>query len=307
MGAARVERVGDGLYLADLGPLDTYGWMSTYIVVGTDSLAIVDPGPRVSAETLVKLLESSLSTSRARRVYIVLTHIHIDHSGAVGDVIESLPGARVLVHPRGVKHLVDPSRLWQSSLEVLGDLARDLGEPRPVPPEVVVSLEDGATVDLGGLRLLAIHTPGHSPHHISYLLEPSRVLFAGDSIANCFNGRAYPVTVPPFSVPEYLNSLKRMVGLRPSKIAVSHYGIVTDDPEVFIQRAKDKLYAWIYQIEKLLSRGIRDPETVYAEVLREDLELAYAKYLEDSTPTFRGATYRAIKGLLDYLLRSGAT
>ena len=307
MGAARVEKVCDRLYLADLGPLNTYGWMSTYIIVGTDSLAIVDPGPRVSAEALAKLLENALDNSKVRRVYIVLTHIHIDHSGAVGEVVERLPDVKVLVHPRGVKHLVDPSRLWQSSLEVLGDLARDLGEPRPVPPGAVVPLENGATIDLGGLRLLAVHTPGHSPHHISYLLEPSRVLFAGDSIANYFNGKTYPVTVHPFSLFEYLGSLKRMVELGPSRTVVSHYGIVTDSPEVFIQRAKDKLYAWIYQIEKLLSRGIRDPEAVYGEILREDLELAYARHLEDSMPVFRGATYRAIKGLLNYLLRGGAT
>jgi len=300
MGAVRVERVGEGLYLADLGPLDTYGWMSAYIVIGTNTLVVVDPGPRASAGTLAKLLESSLS--KFEKIYLALTHIHIDHSGAVGDIVKLLPGVRVLVHPRGAKHLVDPSRLWQASLEVLGDLAKDLGEPKPTPPEAIVPVEDGTVIDLGGLKLLAVYTPGHSPHHVSYLLEPPGVLFAGDSIANYFNGRAYPVTVHPFSAPEYLSSLRRMIELRPNRIAVSHYGIVADAPEVFVQRAKDKLHAWIYLIEKLLSRGVQDPETVYLEVLKEDLELAYAKNLEDSMPTFRGSTYRAIKGLLNYLL-----
>jgi len=303
MGAAKVERVDGGLYLVDLGPLDTYGWMATYVVTGTNALVVVDPGPRASADTLVKLLEGALS--KFERVYVVLTHIHIDHSGAVGDIVRLLPSIKVLVHPKGIKHLVDPSRLWQSSLEVLGDLAKELGEPRPVPSEAIVPSEDGAVVDLGGLRLIAIHTPGHSPHHVSYLLEPPRVLLAGDSIANYFNGRAYPVTVYPFSAQEYLNSLRRMVELGADRVAVSHYGVVADSPEVFVQRAKDKLYAWTYLIERLLSRGIQDPDVVYLEVLKEDLELAYAKRLEDSMPTFRGSTYRIIKGLLEYLLGKG--
>ncbi len=303
MGTAKVERVAERLYVTDLGPLDTYGWMSTYVAIGTKALVVVDPGPRISADTLVKLLEGS--SGRLGRVYVALTHIHIDHSGAVGDLVRLLPGAKVLVHPRGVKHLIDPSKLWQSSLEVLGDLARDFGEPRPVPPEAIVPVEDGATIDLGDLRLLAVHTPGHSPHHVSYLLEPSRVLFAGDSIANYFNGRAYPVTVYPFNALEYLSSLRKMAELRPNCVTVAHYGVVAEAPEVFIQRTKDKLYAWVYLIERLLSSGVHDPERVYLEVLREDLELAYAKYLEDSLPAFRGSTYRVIKGLLGYLLSRG--
>ncbi len=304
MGTAKVKRIAKRLYVADLGPLNTYGWMSTYVAIGTNALLVVDPGPRISADTLIKLLEGSLG--RLSRVYIALTHIHIDHSGAVGDLVKLLPSTRVLTHPRGVKHLIDPSKLWRSSLEVLGDLARDFGEPKPVPSEAIVPVEDSTTIDLGDLRLLAVHTPGHSPHHVSYLLEPSGVLFAGDSIANYFNGRAYPVTVHPFNAPEYLSSLRKMVELKPNRVAVAHYGVVDEAPEVFIQRAKDKLHAWVYLIERLLPRGVQDPERVYLEVLREDLELAYAKHLEDSLPAFRGSTYRVIKGLLSYLLSKGA-
>jgi len=298
----KVEGVSERLVLVDLEPLSTTGWLSTYIVVGRNSLAIVDPGPEASREGFVKLAPE-LNLESFSSVFIVLTHIHIDHSGVVGDLVELLPQAKVVVHPRGVRHLVDPSRLWQSSLEVLGDLARAFGEPRPLPPDRVIAIDDGGQIDLGGVRLVALYTPGHATHHISYLIEPDGILLAGDSIANYFNERIYPVTVHPFDKDSFLRSLDLMLSLKPKQIAVSHYGLVRGEPEIFIQRTRDKLIAWIYHLESLMKEGIKNIEQLYSHILTKDVELAYIKKLEDSMPAFQGSSYRVISGLYNYVLR----
>lgn len=298
----RIEKVSENLAVVDLEPLNTAGWLSVYLVAGDNSLAIVDPGPRASLDRFLKLLPE-LNLSKFSTVYVVLTHIHIDHSGVVGDLAELIPNLKVVVHPRGVKHLVDPSRLWQASLDVLGELAKAFGEPKPLPPDRVVAVDTGTQIELGGVRLVAHYTPGHAPHHISYILEPVGILLAGDSIANYFNGRIYPVTVHPFDRDSFLKSLDLMLSLNPRQVAVSHYGIVRDEPEVFIQRTKDKLIAWIHYIESLLKEGVENIKQIYSHILAKDVELAYIKRLEDSMPAFHGSSYRVIAGLYNYLLR----
>ena len=297
----KVERLSERVLMVDLEPAGTVGWSSVYVITGRRSLAIVDPGPRASLEGVRELL-ARVDLGRFSEVYVVLTHIHIDHAGVVGDLVDLVPRTKVFVHPRGVKHLVDPSRLWQSSLEVLKDIAKLLGEPRPVTQDAVVALEDGAELDLGDARLVALHTPGHAPHHISYILEPDRLLLAGDSIANHFNGRIYPVTVHPFDGEEYLDSLDAMLGLKPRVVAVTHYGPVWGDPEVFIQRARDKLMAWTHYVEEVMRSGSSSVDEVYRGLLSRDVELVYAKGLEDAMPAFRGSTYRVVFGLYNYLL-----
>ncbi|MEM2005654.1 MAG: MBL fold metallo-hydrolase [Zestosphaera sp.] len=294
-----LETLTDRVYLVDSEPLGSRGWLSTYLIAGDDAVAVVDPGPKVVYKDVLRGLRGIGADRRA--VYVVLTHVHMDHAGCVGDLVRELKRPTVVVHPRGVRHLVNPTKLWQSSLEVLGDLAQAFGKPEPVEEGFVLPAVDGGTISLGGVDLEAIHTPGHAQHHVSYLLKPHLILFAGDSIANYFSGRAYPVTVPPFNASEYLRSLSNMLALRPRKVAVSHYGVVDVDPDILIQRVKDKLTAWIYRIEKLLSEGCRDPRVVYETILREDVELSYARDLEEGMPAFRGATYRAILGLYNYL------
>ncbi|MCS7100053.1 MAG: MBL fold metallo-hydrolase [Sulfolobales archaeon] len=302
----RISSAFNGVVVADLEPSGTTGWLSTYIVLGSESVAIVDPGPKSSAEAFAELIDM-LDVRRFKKVYIALTHVHIDHAGVTGDLVEILPNALVLVHSRGVKHLVDPSKLWQSSLEVLGENAKLLGEPKPVPQDRIVGLVDRVRIELSGAELVGIPTPGHAPHHVSYLLEPGGLLFAGDSIANYFNGRLYPVTVHPFDSEEYLRSLDSMLKLQPKKIGVAHYGLVDEEPEVFIQRARDKLISWIYHIGSLINSGISKPEDIYQHVLSRDVELAYAKRLEELMPAFRGSTYRVIAGLHSYISRKNRT
>lgn len=289
----------DRVYVADLEPLGSRRWLSTYLIVGDEAIAVVDPGPKVVYKDVLRSLKEV--NVGQRKVYIVLTHVHMDHAGSVGDLIRELPHSKVVVHPRGAKHLVNPGRLWQSSLEVLGELAQAFGKPEPVAEGSVLPVADGEVISLGGVGLEVVYTPGHAQHHASYVLKPYNVLFAGDSIANYFNGRAYPVTVPPFNGSEYLRSLNKMLTLNPSKIAVSHYGIADAEPDIFMQRVKDKLTAWIYHIRDLVAEGCRDPKKVYETILREDVELSYAKNLEETMPAFRGATYRAILGLYNYL------
>ncbi len=105
--------------------------------------------------------------------YIALTHIHIDHGGGTSLLISNL-GAKpkVIVHPKGAKHIINPEKLWKAGLAVLKDIAITMGKPEPVPSDLVYSINDNEVIDLGNVKVKAIYTPGHTPHHVCYLVKP---------------------------------------------------------------------------------------------------------------------------------------
>ena len=137
---------------------------------------MVDVGP---ANTAGRLVDSMETLGLARLDYIFLTHIHIDHGGALSEVLARYPEARVICHEKGIPHLVDPSRLYEGSLKVLGDLARIYGSPGPIAEEKLVP-HTKCRVD--GLRI--IETPGHAIHHLSFTYGGR--LYAGEAAGNYF-------------------------------------------------------------------------------------------------------------------------
>jgi glyoxylase-like metal-dependent hydrolase (beta-lactamase superfamily II) len=166
-------------HLALRPPVPGYeGFIGAYVCRG-EKTAIVDPGPAVAIPNLLRALEE-MALAPAEVDYLVLTHIHQDHAGGAGAVLREMPNARVIVHGRGWRHIVDPRQLWEGSRQALGELAMQYGEIEPVPDDRIIAAEDLMDIDLGRGVVLQVHmTPGHAAHHLSLFDEPAAVPAGG--------------------------------------------------------------------------------------------------------------------------------
>jgi len=212
---------------------------------------LVDPGPLSTIPHLIR----ELRRHKIRRLdYVLLTHIHIDHAGGTGALLQEFPEARVICHPGGIRHLVSPEKLWKGSQKVLGKLAEMYGEILPVPAARIAFEEE---IDKTGLR--AFLTPGHSPHHCCYLVDD--LLFAGEVAGvRCEVPQGIfirPATPPRFLREVALDSLDRMIALAPRRMVFAHYGL-TDAALEHLRIGRRQLQLWV--------RGVA--ETASAELLR---------------------------------------
>jgi glyoxylase-like metal-dependent hydrolase (beta-lactamase superfamily II) len=274
--------------------------ISAFLIIGDEKSAIIDPGPESSRQKLL----SELEAHGVKPDYIVLTHIHLDHGGAAGGLARDLPGSKILVHPRGAKHIVNPTKLWNASLQVLGSLAEIYGKPVPAPAESVVEAADNINIDLGGATLRIIHTPGHASHHMSILLEPQRILFTGDSAGVIVKVDPYPkvsipTTPPPFKAELYMESVRKMAELKPSYVAPTHYGI--HDADNYLERHLDQIHRWI---DAAREADTSDPDELAAVIASFDdnvkmiLGVPELMFLKD---LFLSST---LMGIIDYVAQN---
>jgi glyoxylase-like metal-dependent hydrolase (beta-lactamase superfamily II) len=179
---------------------------------------IVDPGPESTAATLLAALPAGWAPQR-----ILLTHIHFDHAGATGRLLEHFPEAEVWVHELGAKHLIDPSRLVASATQIYGDRFDALwGEVVPVPEERVRVLTGEEEID----QWQVAYTPGHARHHVAYLHTPTGTAFCGDVAGvRILDGPVFPPTPPPdIDVEAWQASIQRIEAWDPKALAVTHFG-----------------------------------------------------------------------------------
>jgi len=211
------------VYLIDRSIEGSHGIIASYLVVGSrGEAAVIDPGPSRGHESLADTIFHLLG-DKGRLKYILLTHIHLDHGGGAGDLLEYFPNASIYVHPRGAPHLIDPSKLWKASLEILGDTARLYGEPKPVDKGSLHIPRDEESISLDGAAITVLYTPGHASHHMSYILGDT--VFAGDSAGTFQCSTLYPTTPFPFKLVDAISSIERMQSLKPRRIAYAHFGI----------------------------------------------------------------------------------
>lgn len=199
--------------------------------------AFVDTGTNDS----VPLLLDALGQQDLRPAdvdYVFLTHIHLDHAGGAGLLMQHLPNARCVVHPRGAPHMIDPQRLIVGTIGVYGEArTRKLyGDIRPIDADRVVVAEDEDWFDLNGRRLQALHTEGHARHHYVLHDPASRGVFTGDSFGISYrecdtdNGEfIFPTTTPASFDPEQAHvAIDRIMGCNPARLYLTHYSRVTD-------------------------------------------------------------------------------
>ncbi len=242
--------------------LDTMlgGWervTAGYLVEGPAPV-LVETGSQSSVPTLLAALADH-GVGPQDLAGVVVTHIHLDHAGGVGDVARAFPTATVYVHEKGARHLADPSRLVASAARVYGDLLDTLyGRLDPTPAERITVLGDGDVVEVGGGRTLtAVDSPGHAKHHLAVHDSESGILFAGDAVGVRLPdaGVLRPATPPPdFDLDQALASLLRFEQRRASGIALAHYGLVPD-PTTVLEEAGDTLRRWAAVAERAWRDG----------------------------------------------------
>lgn len=233
----------------DLNFQNTSQAIASFAIPYSGGVVLVDLGP---ASTLAAL-ESGLRAyglGFEQVTHALITHIHLDHVGAAGELARR--GARVLVHPRGAPHLLAPAKLMASATRLYGEQMDELwGEFRPLPPESLIEVRDGESIQIGELHFTALHTPGHADHHVAYLLDG--VAFCGDVGGVRLPGPLYlrlPFVPPETHLEKWAHSLERIRASGARSIALSHFGLYDDAPAHLTLglRLLEETSAWLEQI-----------------------------------------------------------
>jgi len=226
------------LYLIGLEQkIERFGvFIGSWVYDGKEKF-LVDVGPKASVD---QLLEGLATLGIKKLDFVFLTHIHIDHAGGTGALLDRFPEAKVICHETGIPHLAHPQKLWEGSKKILGDLALKYGEIVPVPEQSMIPPEAFKKKDFQ-----LIKTPGHASHHISLLFED--YLFAGEA-GGVFIGlknRDYlrPATPPKFILEEAVGSVDRLLEAGAREICYAHFGI-HPDAEGMLRRYRNQLHLW---------------------------------------------------------------
>lgn len=226
-----LEDLGHGIYAIDTG-FQRPRFDAAYLMVEDGRAAFIDTGTNHAVPRLLAAL-GALGLAPDAVDWVIPTHVHLDHAGGVGLLMQSLPNARALVHPRGLRHMVDPKVLWLSALTVYGDeeMQRSYGKLVPVPAERAEASHDEQLIHLAGRPLRLIDSPGHAKHHHAIWDERSRSWFTGDTFGLSYpefetpRGRyVLPTTTPVQFEPEPLKaSIARMLERQPACMYLTHY------------------------------------------------------------------------------------
>jgi glyoxylase-like metal-dependent hydrolase (beta-lactamase superfamily II) len=231
--------------------------------------ALIDTGPASSLPLLLPKLEE-LGVNPRNIDYILGTHIHLDHLGGLSQALDHMPQAQVIVHPRGIPHLKQPERLWQASLEMSGQIANEYGRPLPVSAEKLTIAEEGSIIDLGGIQLEVLFTPGHAVHHLSFVDRQNGNLFAGEAAGVYFpdNGVNRPACPTPFDFGLTLSSLDKLIATRPEILFYCHYGSARPGLAI-LQASRRQLLLWYAVVSDYFSSHKQLDENLITAVVDE--------------------------------------
>ena len=273
-------------------------------LVDDEKVALVETGTSHDVSAILAALKE-FDRAPAEVDALVVSHIHLDHAGGAGFLLESMPNATVYVHERGRKHLADPSRLLASAAEALRDQAAAFGTMRPIPGDRLVAVNEGTTLDLGS-RVLTFHdSPGHAPHELTISDSKNGCVYTGDAAGLWFprDRLLLPIAPPPsFDLQQNLEVFHRLLKDKPRALLFSHYGPHTE-PHVALEqqlvqyslwaqfvRARRKSATEHEMIHELFDvhckRATFYPETFLKERIQTSVAglLAYHRRLEDATP-----------------------
>ena len=231
---------GNGIYAVESG-YNGPDVAAIHLIEEGGRAALVDTG---NNDALVHVEQALAETGLSPEAvdFVLLTHIHLDHAGGAGAFMQAFPNAKLVVHPRGARHMAEPSKLFAGVSAVYGpERARELyGELIPVPAERIVEATDGLELNLAGRVIRVFDTPGHARHHVCYFDTRSRSFFTGDTFGLSYRaldvaGRPsiFPTTTPVQFEPDAMHaSVARMEAEEPAAMYLTHYAQVTDVPRL---------------------------------------------------------------------------
>jgi len=215
-----------GVSYIDLQFLGTPQVIATGVLHGPGGVALVDPGPSSSLSNLTASLESAGMTWQDVTT-LLITHIHLDHSGACGTLVRDHPALRIYVHEKGAPHLINPDKLWASASKLYGDdMKRVWGEVLPVPEKNLTVLQGGERIEEGGRTIEVAYTPGHASHHVSFFVRDAGLAFVGDTAGvRIPGGEVVPPTPPPdIDIEAWHDSLARIEQWHADTLFLTHFG-----------------------------------------------------------------------------------
>jgi glyoxylase-like metal-dependent hydrolase (beta-lactamase superfamily II) len=255
--------------------------IATAVLSGPDGVTLVDPGPTSCLPVLEEGLRQRGLTLRDVRA-LLITHIHLDHAGATGTIVERVPAIRVHVHERGAPHMIDPAKLLASATRLYGDQMDTLwGAFLPVPAANVNVLQGGEQVAAAGTTLRVAYTPGHAKHHVSYLDETTGVAYVGDTGGIRVSGDYLLAPTPPpdIDLAAWRQSLDTIEAWQPVSLFLTHFGVV-NGAKAHLARFRETL-AWQAEAVRVsLAAGNTDEERTraFVEQLRRDVRKAMPEH-----------------------------
>ena len=249
-----------GLDYVDLQFLGHAEIIATAVIHGPGGVALVDPGPSTSLDTLKRTLaQRGLGVGDVR--YLLLTHIHLDHAGATGSLVRENPAIEVYVHELGAPHMANPVKLLGSATRLYGsDMERLWGEFLPVPAKNLRPLTGGETIRVAARELHVAYTPGHASHHVSYFDPSSRIAFVGDT-GGIRRGRSSyvmpPAPPPDVDLDAWRESEAKILAWDPETLFLTHFGPF-GSPRLQFQQLRENLETWSRIVRRLLADATLD-------------------------------------------------
>lgn len=246
------SQVTDGVYSIDIELFDS-GFASVYLF-DDEEPTLVDAGTAASADVIEQgLTDCGVDPSELQ--HLVLSHIHVDHSGAASALVDAAPDLNVYIHGMTASHLTDPEGLIESSKHAMGDHFDLIGEQDPVPEANVVTVSnDGTTIDIGANSLEMLHAPGHSPDHFAVWNPERELLFAAECLG-MYLQRADrwlpPATLPNFDIDQIADAIDQLRTLDPEHIVFPHSGAWPRDPAEAFDLAERELHRFDERVLEL--------------------------------------------------------
>ena len=272
--ALQTQELGCGITCIDTGYMRP-GMAACYLLQHDGCAAFIETGVNRNVPGLLELLDIK-GIAREQVTHIMPTHVHLDHAGGAGALMQALPEAKLVIHPRGARHMIDPSKLIAGVSAVYGEenFARLYGELVPIDEDRIILADDGFTLDFNGRILEFMDTPGHARHHYCVFDPVSNGVFTGDTMGLSYpelsgpNLFALATTTPVQFDPGALHaSINRIMDHRPERLFLTHFGMVTD-----VKSLADQLHRDIDEYVTIVDE-CEDPQIV------PDIEVRLGQYL----------------------------
>jgi len=292
----KINRHNNQLFWFDLQPNGETEFITIYILVDK-KITLIETGPACSHDNLIDGINKA-GIALSDIDFIVPTHIHLDHFGGGGHLMRACENAKAVVHPNAVHHVSNVDKWWLGSLDFLGEVAELYGEPLPISESRIVSAADGFELDLGNTKLRSLHTPGHAPHHITWV--NGRSAFVGDSLGLWYPeiDKSFPVTPGYYRHDLALDSIDSMSKLNLEEIFYTHFG-PRHATGVF-QETLNEFQIWMSIVEDGFNKNLNSEEILDILFLAQDgLKLTDIKHGIHQRNTHLGS----IEGMMGWIKR----